>query len=87
MSNEEQAEKRPVKASHVILQKPLPEILDDIVTSIDESESASADARKAAEEARLAGEQAAAAVMMKIRGLLLKMADDITAELSTPDKK
>lgn len=74
------------KASHVILQKPLPEILDNIVTSIEESESAAADARKAAEEARLAGEQAADAVMKKIRRLLLKMADDITGEMSGSEK-
>ena len=73
--------------SHIILQKPLPEILDDIETSIQESESAAADARKAAEEARLAGERAADAVMVKIRRLLLKMADDITGEMQSGETK
>ncbi|MCL2149610.1 MAG: hypothetical protein FWH51_01580 [Dehalococcoidia bacterium] len=81
MSNEE---KHSDKVSHVILQKPLPEILDDIGISIQESEAAAADARKAAEEARWAGESAADAVMKKIRGLLLRMADDITKELKQP---
>lgn len=85
MANDEK--QTPEKASHIILQKPLPEILDDIETSIQDSESAAADARKAAEEARLAGEQAADAVMRKIRRLLLKMADDITGEMNNPEAK
>jgi len=85
MATEEREAQNPGKLSHVILQKPLPEILDDIETSIRDSEAAAADARKAAEEARLAGERAADAVMKKIRRLLLKMADDITGEMSSPE--
>jgi len=87
MAIEEKQNERPERSSHIILQKPLPEILDDIETSIRESEAAAADARKAAEEARLAGEMAADAVMKKIRRLLLKMADDITGEMSFPETK
>ena len=83
MTNEE---KQPEKTSHILMSKPLPEILDDIEKGISLSEDAAADARKAAEEARLAGEQAADAVMKKIRGLLLKMADNITDELSPGQK-
>jgi len=85
MVNEEKQNERSERSSHIILQKPLPEILDDIETSIQDSESAAADARKAAEEARLAGERAADAVMKKIRRLLLKMADDITGEMNNPE--
>jgi len=66
---------------HIILQKPLPEILDDIGSSIDLAENAAAEARKAAEEARMAGEKAAGEVMKKIRKLFLKMVEDITEEL------
>jgi len=66
---------------HIILEKPLPEILDDIETSIEVSEKAAAEARLAAAEARKAGEQAAADVMQKIRTLFLKMTQDITEEL------
>ena len=66
---------------HIIMDKPLPEILDDIETSIETAEKAAADARQAAAEARKAGEQAAAEVMKKIRALFLKMTEDITAEL------
>ena len=87
MANEEKQEGRPQRSSHAIMQKPLPEILDDLEKSIQESEAATEDARKAAEEARLAGEEAANAVMMKIRGLLLKMADDITKELGSHQPK
>ena len=87
MPKEEKQAPRSEKSSHIILQKPLPEILDDIEVSIRESELAAADARKAAEEARLAGEKAADAVMKKIRRLFLKMADDITQEMSSLEKK
>ena len=87
MPKEEKQSPAPQKASHIILQKPLPEILDDIEDSIKESEEAAADARKAAEEARLAGEKAADVVMKKIRRLFLKMADDITQEMSGIEKK
>ena len=66
---------------HVILEKPLPEILSDIETNIEASEKAAAEARLAADEARRAGEQAAAEVMKKIRTLFLKMTQDITEEL------
>jgi SMC interacting uncharacterized protein involved in chromosome segregation len=67
--------------NHIILEKPLPEILDDIETSIVTAEKAAAEARQAAAEARKAGEQAAAEVMKKIRKLFLKMTQDITEEL------
>jgi hypothetical protein len=87
MAKEEKQEQRQERASHIILEKPLPEILDDIEVSINESEEAAADARKAAEEARLAGEKAAGAVLNRIRRLFLKMADDITQEMSNLDKK
>jgi hypothetical protein len=66
---------------HIIMDKPLPEILDDIETSIVTAEKAAADARQAAAEARKAGELAAAEVMKKIRKLFLKMTQDITEEL------
>jgi len=66
---------------HVILEKPLPEILSDIEANIEASEKAAAEARMAADEARKAGEQAAAEVMKKIRTLFLKMTQDITEEL------
>jgi hypothetical protein len=72
---------------HEIMQKPLPEILDDIGSSIGLAEKAASDARKAAEEARLAGEKAAEMVMRKIRKLFLKMSEDITAELKETEKK
>jgi hypothetical protein len=71
---------------HDIMQKPLPEILDEIGESIGLAEKAAADARKAAEEARMAGEKAAEQVMKKIRKLFLKMSHDITEELKEVDK-
>ena len=55
----------PKEKKHIILEKPLPEILDDIETSIVTAEKAAAEARQAAAEARKAGEQAAAEVMKK----------------------
>ena len=87
MPKDEKHEPRPERASHIILQKPLPEILDNIEVSIQESEEAAADARKAAEEARLAGEKAAEEVLKRIRRLFLKMADDITQEMTNIEKK
>jgi hypothetical protein len=45
-------------------------------------ETAATDARKAADEARIAGEKAAEDVMKRLRRLFLKMAKDITEELS-----
>jgi hypothetical protein len=66
-----------------IMQKPLPEILDEIDSSIGIAEKSAFEARKAAEDARLAGEQAAEQVMKKIRKLFLKMSQDITEELKT----
>jgi len=71
----------PKGKKHIILEKPLPEILDDIETSIVTAEKAAVEARQAAAEARKAGEQAAAEVMKKIRKLFLKMTQDITEEL------
>ena len=44
---------------HEIMEKPLPEILDEISVSIEIAEKAAADARAAAAEAKLAGEKAA----------------------------
>ena len=64
---------------HSILSKPLPTILDEI-------QVAAADARKAADEARMAGENAAEEVMKRLRKLFLKMAKDITEELSEGKK-
>jgi len=74
------------KTRHDIMQKPLPEILDEIGESIALAEKAAEDARKAAEEARLAGEKAAEQVMKKIRALFLKMSHDITEELKESEK-
>jgi hypothetical protein len=76
----------PEKMGHIILEKPLPEILDMISDSIQESELAAADARKAAEEARMSGEKAAALVMERIRRVFLRMADAITQEMELQDK-
>ena len=74
-------------ARHDIMQKPLPEILDEIDSSIGLAEKAAGEARKAAEDARLAGETAAQQVMKKIRKLFLTMSDDITAELKEGESK
>ena len=68
-----------VEEKHSILSKPLPVILNEI-------QVAAADARKAADEARMAGENAAEAVMKRLRKLFLKMAKDITEELSEGQK-
>ena len=76
------AEKEQTKtANHLIMQKPLPEIIDDIEVSIQRADEAAIEARKAAEHARLAGEKAAEEVMRRIRKLFLKMSQDITEEL------
>ena len=64
---------------HDIVSKPLPALLDDI-------ELATVDARRAADEARAAGEKAAEEVMKRLRKLFLKMARDITEELSESKK-
>jgi glutamyl-tRNA reductase len=72
---------------HSIMNKPLPDILDDIGTSIELAEKAAEDARKAAEEARQAGEKAAEEVMKRIRKVFLKMSHDITEELKETEKK
>jgi hypothetical protein len=45
------------------MEKPLPEILDEISSSIKLAEKAAADARASADEARLAGKKAAEQVM------------------------
>ena len=66
---------------HEILSKPLPQILDEIMGSVDLANKAAADARKAADDARTAGEKAAADVMRRFRKVFLKMVDDITGEL------
>lgn len=71
---------------HEIMEKPLPEILDEISVSIELAEKAAADARAAAAEAKLAGERAAAEVMKKIRKTFLKMVTDITEELKESEK-
>ena len=65
----------PEGQKHTIMEKPLPVILDEI-------EAAAEDARKAADEARLAGERAAEEVMKRVRKLFMKMAKDITEELT-----
>ena len=78
-------EEKPLK--HSIMNKPLPEILDEIEISIDLAEKAAAEARLAAEEARVAGERAADEVMKRIRKVFLKMSHDITEELKETEKK
>jgi hypothetical protein len=74
-------------AKPTIMNRPLPEILDNIDASITRAESAADEARKAAEEARRAGEKAAEQVMGRIRKLFLKMAQDITDEMKETEKK
>jgi hypothetical protein len=76
MVSEEEHKKR-----HQILEKPLPQILDEIYGSVDLVEKAAVDARKAADDARLAGEKAAEEVMRRFRKVFLKMVEDITKEL------
>jgi hypothetical protein len=76
MVSEEEQKKR-----HQILEKPLPQILDEIYGSVDVVEKAARDARKAADDARLAGEKAAEEVMRRFRKVFLKMVEDITKEL------
>jgi len=66
---------------HEILSKPLPQILDEIMGSVDLANKAAADARQAADDARAAGEKAAEDVMRRFRKVFLKMVDDITGEL------
>jgi len=68
-----------VEEKHGIFDKPLPVILDEI-------QVAAVEARKAADEARLAGETAAEEVMRRLRKLFLRMAKDITEELSEGKK-
>jgi hypothetical protein len=77
--------KTPVR--HDIMQKPLPEILDEIDSSIGIAEKAALEARKAADDARLAGERASEQVMKKMRKLFLKMSQDITEELKIVENK
>ncbi len=72
---------QPKQPSHLIMQKPLPEIIDDIDASIKRADEAAAEARRAAEDARLAGERAAEMVMRRISKVFLKMSQDITEEL------
>ncbi|MFC1955547.1 hypothetical protein ACFLWZ_03300 [Chloroflexota bacterium] len=68
-----------LQRNHDIMNKPLPEVLDEI-------QKAAADARKAADEARLAGQKAADEVMKSLRKLFMKMAKDITEELGEGKK-
>ena len=81
MTGKEEETKR-----HQILEKPLPQILDEIVGSVDRAEKAAADARKAANDARLAGEKAAEKVMVRFRKIFLGMVDDITEELGKGER-
>ena len=76
MASEEEQKKR-----HQILEKPLPQILDEIYGSVNLVKKAAIDARKAADDARLAGEKAAEEVMRRFRKVFLKMVEDITKEL------
>lgn len=76
MASEEEQKKR-----HQILEKPLPQILDEIYGSVNLVNKAAIDARKAADDARLAGEKAAEEVMRRFRKVFLKMVEDITKEL------
>lgn len=71
---------------HDILEKPLPQILDELMNGVDLAEKAAADARKAADEARLAGEKAAEEVMKRFRKIFLGMVDDITEELGKGER-
>jgi hypothetical protein len=70
-----------LEGRHLIMDKPLPMIIDEIDISIQEADRAAAEARQAAEQARLAGERAAEEVLKRIRKLFLKMAQDITDEM------
>ncbi len=81
MTNKEEETRR-----HQILEKPLPQILDEIMGSVDLAEKAAADARKAADEARLAGEKAAEEVMRRFRKIFLRMVEDITGELGKGER-
>ncbi len=74
------------KKRHDILEKPLPQILDEIMNGVDLAEKAAADARKAASDARLAGEKAAEEVMVRFRKIFLGMAEDITEELGKGER-
>ncbi len=74
------------KKRHDILEKPLPQILDEIMNGVDLAEKAAADARKAADEARLAGEKAAEEVMRRFRKIFLGMVEDITEELGEGER-
>ncbi len=74
------------KKRHDILEKPLPQILDEIMNGVDLAEKAAADARKAADEARLAGEKAAEKVMIRFRKIFLGMVEDITEELGEGER-
>lgn len=67
------------ETKHDIFSKPLPVIIDEI-------EAAAADARKAADEARTAGQKAADEVMKRLQKLFLRMAKDITEELTEAKK-
>ncbi len=69
------------------MQKPLPEIMDEIDSNIGIAEKAAAEAREAAEHARLAGEKASEQVMKKIQKLFLKISQDITDELKAGETK
>ena len=80
MANKE-ADKDSAARQHEILSKPLPQILDEIMGSVELANKAAADARQAADEARRAGEKAAEDVMRRFRKVFLKMVDDITGEL------
>ncbi len=75
------------QSKNLIMQVPLPEILDNIGTSIAEAEGAAAEARVAAEQARLAGEKAAEVVLHRIKKLFLRMSDDITREMHEVEAK
>jgi len=69
MANKE-ADKDSAARQHEILSKPLPQILDEIMGSVELANKAAADARQAAED-----------VMRRFRKVFLKMVDDITGEL------
>ncbi len=81
MVNKDEQTKR-----HDILEKPLPQIIDEINSSVGLVETAAVDARKAADDARLAGEKAAADVMRRFRKVFLTMVEDITKELGEGEK-
>ena len=72
-----QAQQEPRKTSgQRIMDKPLPEILDEIDLAIDEAGKAIANANKAAADARRAGEEAGKTAEQRANQVVAKLAQD-----------